>query len=92
MHTHMHTHTHAHTHTHSPILSEVTVRIHYPHNDENMLKVRAYGVGREWLTAGLLKYECHYVITNVSLPQQLLKKARRRRTMRKKTNERMWLY
>lgn len=41
-------------------------------DDEDMLEVRADGLWSEGQGARLLEYDCHDVVTDVSLPQQLM--------------------
>ena len=51
-----------------PIFSKVTVWVYNSYNDEDVLKVRTDCVRRKWLTAGLLEYDCDYIIANMPLP------------------------
>ena len=44
----------------------------HPDNDEDMLKVRANGLGGERVSTGLLEHDGHDVVTDVALPQQLV--------------------
>lgn len=43
----------------------------HPYDDEDMLKVRADGLGSEGVSARLLEHDGHYVVPYVALPQQL---------------------
>lgn len=45
-------------------------------DDEDMLEVRADGLWSEGQGAWLLEHDCHNVITDVSLPQQLMEQNR----------------
>lgn len=55
-----------------PVARAVRARVVHPHDDEDMLKVRADGLGSEGVSAGLLEHDGHNVVANVSLPQQLV--------------------
>lgn len=44
----------------------------HPYNDEDVLEVRANGLGGEGVSAGLLEHDGHYVVPYVALPQQLV--------------------
>lgn len=44
----------------------------HPYDNEDMLEVRAYGLGGERVSAGLLEHDGHYVVPYVALPQQLV--------------------
>lgn len=46
----------------------------HPHDDEDMLKVRADDLGSEGMSAGLLEHDGHDVVAYVPLPQQLVVK------------------
>lgn len=43
----------------------------HPNNDEDVLEVRANGLGGEGVSARLLEHDGHYVVPYVALPQQL---------------------
>ena len=55
-----------------PVARGVRAGVVHPNNDEDMLKVRANGLGRERVSTGLLEHNGHNVVPNVSLPQQLV--------------------
>lgn len=40
----------------------------HPHDDEDVLKVRANGFGGEGVRARLLEHDGHYVVAYVALP------------------------
>lgn len=44
----------------------------HPNNDEDMLEVRANGLGGEGVSTRLLEHDGHYVVPDVALPQQLV--------------------
>lgn len=46
----------------------------HPYDDEDMLKVRADGLGSEGVSTRLLEHNSHYVVPYVALPQQLVVK------------------
>lgn len=43
----------------------------HPYDDEDVLEVRADGLGSEGVSPGLLEHDGHYVVPNVAFPQQL---------------------
>lgn len=45
-------------------------------DDEDMLEMRADGLWSEGQGARLLEHDCHNVVTDVSLPQQLMEQNR----------------
>lgn len=57
-----------------PVAGVVRARVVHPHDDEDMLKVWADGLGSEGVSAGLLEHDGHNVVPYVSLPQQLVVK------------------
>ena len=56
----------------SPVARVVRAGVVHPNNDEDVLKVRANGLGGERVSTGLLEHNSHNVVPNVSLPQQLV--------------------
>lgn len=57
---------------HLPVARAVRTRVVHPHDDEDVLEVRADGLGSEGVSAGLLEHHGHNVVPDVSLPQQLV--------------------
>lgn len=55
-----------------PVACAVRAGVVHPYDDEDMLKVRANGLGGEGVSAGLLEHDGHYVVPYVALPQQLV--------------------
>lgn len=55
-----------------PVACVVRAGIVHPYDDEDMLKVRANGLGGEGVSTRLLEHDGHYVIPYVTLPQQLV--------------------
>lgn len=55
-----------------PVACVVRARVVHPHNDEDMLEVRANGLRGEGVSAGLLEHDGHNVVPYVTLPQQLV--------------------
>lgn len=51
-----------------PVIGPVSTGLVNLDNDEDVLKMRPDGLGSEGQGAGLLKHDCHDVITDVSLP------------------------
>lgn len=45
----------------------------HPYDDEDVLEVRADGLGSEGMGPGLLEHDGHYVVPDVAFPQQLAK-------------------
>lgn len=44
----------------------------HAHDDEDVLEVRADGLGSEGMSPGLLEHDGHYVVPDVAFPQQLV--------------------
>lgn len=59
-----------------PVVSFVSAGLMNLNDDEDMLEVRADGLWSEGQGAWLLEHDCHNVITDVSLPQQLMEQNR----------------
>lgn len=57
-----------------PVACAVRAGVVHPHDDEDMLKVRADDLGSEGMSAGLLEHDGHNVVPYVPLPQQLVVK------------------
>lgn len=61
-------------HKDPPVACAVRAGVVHPHDDEDMLKVRADDLGSEGMSAGLLEHDGHDVVPYVPLPQQLVVK------------------
>lgn len=61
-------------HKDPPVACAVRAGVVHPHDDEDMLKVRADDLGSEGMSAGLLEHDGHDVVAYVPLPQQLVVK------------------
>lgn len=56
-----------------PVVGVVSAGLMDLNDDEDMLEVGADGLWSEGEGARLLEHDCHDVVTDVSLPQQLMK-------------------
>lgn len=59
-----------------PVIGFVSAGLMNLNDDEDMLEMRADGLWSEGQGAWLLEHDCHNVITDVSLPQQLMEQNR----------------
>lgn len=50
----------------------------HPHDDEDVLEVRADGLGGEGVSPRLLEHDGHDVVPDVAFPQQLVRTRQRR--------------
>lgn len=51
----------------------------HPHDDEDVLEVRADGLGGEGMSPGLLEHDGHDVVPDVAFPQQLVRTSQTRK-------------
>lgn len=56
-----------------PVARAVGAGVVHPHDDEDVLEVRADGLGGEGVSPGLLEHDGHNVVPDVAFPQQLVK-------------------
>ena len=67
-----------------PVIGFVSAGLVNLDDDEDMLEMGADGLWREGQGAWLLEHDCHDVVTDVSLPQQLTEQNRQRERERER--------
>ncbi len=70
-----------------PVIGFVSAGLMNLNDDEDMLEMGADGLWSEGQCAGLLKHDCHDVVTDVSLPQQLTEQNRHAEKRVKETRQ-----